>query len=173
MTTIVVKFHCPFISLACGHRPVLLMPSDQVTEAVVKFYHCPDNVDVGWGWVTGDVVWYPPIISMGAPSSLIGQHSPALPSYWLILSTLHPFPECPPHAWVGYWVITQHRRREIVVIAVTRSHDSDDDITHSLTQWIPFTWILEQTGGDQPNKNNWTAEIHADSGGYKVAKLDV
>ena len=49
----------------------------------------------------------------------------------------------------------------------------DDDITHSLTQWIPFTWILEQTGGDQPNKNNGTAEILADSGGYKVAKLDV
>lgn len=124
MTTIVVKFHCSFISLTCGRRPVLLMPSDQVTEAVVKFYHCPDNVDVGQGWVTGDVVWYPPIISIGAPSSLIGHHNPVLPPHWLILCTLHPFPECPPHAWVGYWVITQHRLREIVVIAVARSHDS-------------------------------------------------
>ena len=47
----------------------------------------------------------------------------------------------------------------------------DDDITHSLTQWIPFTWILEPTGGDQPNKDNETAEIHTDSGGFNVAKL--
>ena len=47
----------------------------------------------------------------------------------------------------------------------------DDDITHSLTQWIPFTWILEPTGGDQPNKNNETDEIQADSGAFKVAKL--
>ena len=45
----------------------------------------------------------------------------------------------------------------------------DDDITHSLTQWSSVTWILEQTGGDQPNMNNETWDT--DRGRFKVTTL--
>ena len=86
---------------------------------------------------------------------------------WLADDCLHcvPISWCSPHAWVGYWVIT-----ELMLLCQWPGLMTlDDDITLSLTQWSSVTWILEQTGGHQPNMNNETWDCwDTDRGRFKV-----